>query len=314
MTRLGKIGDRTWLVTAAALLVLLVVNTLLQKNFLEPSVVQSNLTTFLPLVLVAIGQTYVILGGDIDLSVGAIVALVNVVTVSVIAALGGDGTAVLIGLIVGIGVGAGCGLLNGLIIAGVRFQPIVTTFATSIVFSGLALWVLPQAGLPVPEPYWRTYAGDLLGLPTVYAIYLAAFVIAAVLAARPFMTRLKAVGGLRTAAFQTGLRLEALRISAFVLSGVFAAFASLALTGETASGDPLMGQSLAMSSISAVVLGGTALAGGVGGTLGSVLGAWVVGMIGSVIFFAGLPFEYQTLVQGLIILAALAGGVLVTRR
>ena len=312
MTGLTKLGGRTWVVTAAALAVLLVVNTVLQNNFLEPSVVQSNLTTFLPLVLVAIGQTYVILGGDIDLSVGAIVALVNVVTV--IAALGGDGTAVVVGLLVGMGVGAGCGLVNGLIIAGLRFQPIVTTFATSIVFSGLALWVLPQAGMPVPEPYWRTYAGTIAGVPTVYVIYLLAFLVAAFLAARPFMTRLKAVGGLRTAAFQTGLELGRLRVSAFMLSGLFGAFASLCLTGETASGDPLMGQTLAMSAISAVVLGGTALAGGVGGTLGSVLGAWVVGMIGSVIFFAGLPFEYQTLVQGLIILAALAGGVLVTRR
>lgn len=314
MSGLGKLGGRTWIVTAAALIVLLVVNAVLQPNFLEPSVVQSNLTTFLPLVLVAIGQTYVILGGDIDLSVGAIVALVNVVTVTVIAALGGDGMSVVLGLLVGMGVGAGCGLLNGLIIAGLRFQPIVTTFATSIVFSGLALWVLPQAGMPVPEPYWRTYAGTIIGIPTVYVIYLVGFLIAAFLAARPFMTRLKAVGGLRTAAFQTGLALGRLRVSAFVLSGLFGAFASLCLTGETASGDPLMGQTLAMSAISAVVLGGTALAGGVGGTLGSVLGAWVVGMIGSVIFFAGLPFEYQTLVQGLIILAALAGGVLVTRR
>jgi ribose transport system permease protein len=314
MTLLAKLKGRTWVMTAAALAVLVAVNILLQPNFLEPSVVRSNLTTFLPLVLVAVGQTYVIIGGDIDLSVGAIVALVNVVTVTTIAGLGGDGPAVLAGLVVGMAVGAGCGVLNGLIIAGLRFQPIVTTFATSIVFSGLALWVLPQAGLPVPEPYWRTYAGEVLGLPTVYLIYLAGFLLAAVLAARPFMTRLRAVGGLRTAAFQTGLRLGALRVAAFALSGLYGAFASLALTGETASGDPLMGQTLAMSAISAVVLGGTALSGGVGGTLGSVLGALVVGMIGSVIFFAGLPFEYQTLVQGLIILAALAGGVLVARR
>lgn len=314
MNALAKLSGRSWIVTAAALVVLIVVNVVLQKNFLEPSVIRSNLTTFMPLVLVAIGQTYVIIGGDIDLSVGAIVALVNVVTVTVIAALGGDGTAVVAGLVAGMAVGLGCGALNGLIIAGLRFQPIVTTFATSIVFSGLALWVLPQAGMPVPEPYWRTYAGEIFGVPTVYLIYLGAFLVAAVLSRRPFMTRLRAVGGLRTAAFQSGLRLEGLRVAAFSLSGLYGAFASLALTGETASGDPLMGQTLAMSAISAVVLGGTSLAGGVGGTLGSVLGAWVVGMIGSVIFFAGLPFEYQTLVQGLIILAALAGGVLVTRR
>ena len=74
------------------------------------------------------------------------------------------------------------------------------------------------------------------------------------------------------------------------------------------------GQALALSSISAVVLGGTALSGGSGTAVGSILGALVLGMIGQVIFFAGLPFSYQTLVQGLIVLAALAGGVFLTRR
>ncbi|WP_181704733.1 ABC transporter permease [Chthonobacter rhizosphaerae] len=308
------LDGRLWLITLTALLVLVGVNAALQPNFLEPSVLQSNLTTFLPLVLVAIGQTYVVLAGDIDLSVGAVVALVNVTTVSVIAALGGDSQSVLAGLAAGIGVGIACGLVNGFFVAVLRFQPIVTTFATSIVFAGLALRILPDAGLPVPEAYWRGYAGGLFGVPTVVLVLAAALVTIAVVGRRPFFTRLRAVGGQRTAAFQTGLSVGRLRIAAYVLSAVFAALASLCLTGETASGDPLMGQTLALSSISAVVLGGTALAGGVGGPFGSLLGALVLGMIGNVIFFAGLPFEYQTLVQGLIVLAALAGGVLVARR
>lgn len=305
---------RLWLVTLAALAVLVAVNAGLQRNFLEPPVVVSNLTTFLPLVLVAIGQTYVVLAGDIDLSVGAIVALVNVVTVSAIAALGGDGAAVLGGLGAGLATGLACGLANGILVAGLRLQPIVATFAAGIVYSGLALWILPQAGLPVPEAYWRGYAGALAGVPTIVLVLAGACAVAALIARRPFAIRLRAVGGARAAAYQSGLPLGALRIGAYLLAALFAAAASLCLTGETASGDPLMGQSLALSSVSAVVLGGTALAGGSGGPLGSILGALVLGMIGSVIFFAGLPFEYQTLVQGLIVLAALAGGVFVARR
>src|SRR5690606_15004096 len=105
-----------------------------------------------------------------------------------------------------------------------------------------------------------------------------------------------------------------IRIKAYVLAGLFAAFAGLCLTGETASGDPLLGGSLALSSISAVVLGGTALAGGFGGAIGSILGALVIQIIPNVIFFAGVSFQYQSVVRGLIILAALAGGVLLTRR
>ncbi len=306
--------DRIWLVTLGALIALFVVNWILQPNLVSPGSLKSNLTLFLPVVLVAIGQTYVVLGGDIDLSVGSIVALVNVVTVTAIAALGGGPLGVIGGIAVGLLVGIACGLVNGVLIALLRFQAIVTTFATAIIFGGLALFVLPTAGLPVPSEYWRTYGGSLLGVPFVYWIFALALIITIVIVRRPFFKHLSAVGGQRAAAFQTGLKVGQIRIQAYVLCGLFAAFASLCLTGETASGDPLMGRMLALSSISAVVLGGTALAGGSGSAFGSILGALVLGMIGQVIFFAGLPFDYQTLIQGLITLLALAGGILVARR
>jgi len=83
--------------------------------------------------------------------------------------------------------------------------------------------------------------------------------------------------------------------------------------GETASGDPLIGGALTLSSVTAVVLGGTALKGCVGGVTGSILGAFILGLINNVIFFAQLPFEWQGLIQGVIILAALAGGVVMAR-
>lgn len=314
MNALSMLRRQPWLITVVVLLILIAVNISLQPSFVEPGVLQSNLATFLPLILVAIGQTYVILAGDIDLSVGSIVALVNVVTVTVIAALGESLVSIFTGMAAGMGVGIACGLINGFFISGLRFQPIVTTFATGIIFAGLAIWVMPQAGLPVPEAYWQTYAQTLLGVPVVAWILLAGLVFTLLVARLPFHTRLLAVGGNRTGAFQTGLQLGKIRIGAYVISSFFAAVAALCLTGETASGDPLLGASLALSSISAVVLGGTALAGGFGNSTGSIIGALVIGMIGNVIFFAGLPFEYQTLVQGLIVLAALAGGVFVTRR
>jgi ribose transport system permease protein len=89
--------------------------------------------------------------------------------------------------------------------------------------------------------------------------------------------------------------------------------AGLALVGETASGDPLIGGALTLSSVTAVVLGGTALKGCIGGVAGSILGAFILGLINNVIFFAQLPFEWQGLIQGVIILAALAGGVVMAR-
>lgn len=314
MNALTFLRTRPWIITVLVLLALVVVNTILQPSFVEPRVLRSNLATFLPLVLVAVGQTYVILAGDIDLSVGSIVALANVVTVSVIAAMGGTDLAIFMGMASGVGVGLACGLVNGLLISGLRFQPIVTTFATGILFAALALWILPQAGLPVPQNYWRTYGESVFGVPLVAWVLMAGVLFTLVVSRTVFHSHLLAAGGNRTGAYQSGLRLGAIRVGAFMIAGLFAAFAALCLTGETASGDPLLGQTLALSSISAVVLGGTALAGGFGGAFGSVIGALVLGMIGNVIFFAGLPFEYQTLVQGIIVLLALAGGVFVTRR
>src|SRR5690606_25269360 len=95
---------------------------------------------------------------------------------------------------------------------------------------------------------------------------------------------------------------------------IFAALAAFCVTGDTASGDPLVGGKMTLYSIAAVVLGGTALSGGFGTVVGSVFGALIIGLINSLVYFVGTPSEWQNLVQGLSILIALMAGVLVGRR
>lgn len=303
-----------WWLALAFLILMVIVNAVLQPSLLSGEVVASNLTSFLPLILVAIGQTYVVLAGDIDLSVGPIIALVNVSVVMLIESLGGNGMSISVAIAAGIGVGLACGLLNGICVALFRFQPLVTTFATGIIFSGIALWVLPQAGGTVPEAFWQTYSGEIAGIKVALLILAVACVLAAVAGRTVWYRRLLATGGNLVAAYQTGLPVAFLRLSAYVVSGVMAAIAALCMVGETASADPLLGPSFTLASVSAVVLGGTALAGGSGSVLGSVLGALILGVVNNVVFFAGLPYALQDLVKGLIVLAALAGGVLVSRR
>ena len=302
-----------YLMAAIVFLVLCVINAILQPSFLKFGVATSNVAAFLPMTLVAIGQTYVVLAADIDLSAGAIVSVVNVVVVSIIESMGGSGASIAVGLTLGIAIGLICGAINGLCVAYLRFQPIVTTFATGIVFAGFALWVLPEAGRQVPAEFYMAYAGAVLGVPSVLWILIAAIAFAAVVARTPFYQALRATGGNIQAAYQTGVPVARVRLGAYMLSGLFAAFAGLALVGETASGDPLIGGALTLASVTAVVLGGTALSGCVGGVGGSILGAFILGLINNVIFFAQLPFEWQGLIQGLIILAALAGGVVMAR-
>jgi ribose transport system permease protein len=297
------------LMALAVFLVLCGVNAILQPSFLRGGVAVSNVAAFLPMILVAIGQTYVVLASDIDLSAGAIVSLVNVAVVSIIDGMGGSAASIALGLATGLVLGPLCGLVNGLCVAVLRFQPIVTTFASGIVFGGVALWILPEAGKQVPPPMYQAYAGAVWGVPTVLLILLAAIAFTSYVSRTPFYNALRATGGNMQAAYQTGVPVGQVRIVAYAMSGLFAALAGLALVGETASGDPLIGGALTLSSVTAVVLGGTALKGCVGGAVGSILGACILGLINNVIFFAQLPFEWQGLVQGVIILAALAGGV-----
>ncbi|HMQ94119.1 MAG TPA: ABC transporter permease [Amaricoccus sp.] len=303
-----------WALAFVVFAVFFAVNAWLQPSLLTARVLASNLTSFLPLVLVAIGQTYVVLAGDIDLSAGAIIALVNVSVVSLIEQAGGSGGAIALGLAAGIALGILCGLLNGLLVAVLRLQAIVTTFATSIVFGGIALWILPQAGGSVPQAYWRGYAGGLGPVKLTVILFLVALGTAILCSRMRWYRHLLAIGGNRLGAFQSGLAVTRQRVISYVLCGLFAALAALCLVGETASADPLLGPSFTLTSISAVVLGGTALAGGRGGVIGSILGALTLGLINNIVFFAKLPYVTQDLVKGLIILAALAGGILGARR
>lgn len=305
---------RPYLPAVFVSLLLFVINGILQPNTLRPTAIVADITTYLPMILLAVGQTYVVLASDIDLSVGSIISLVNVVTVSIIAILGGGSGAIFTGIIAGLVTGILCGVLNGFCVAMLRFQPIVSTFATGIVFAGLALWILPQAGLPTPDAYWETYGENLAGVPFVLWILAGTAITVALIANLVIYRSLLAVGGHMQSAYQSGLPVARIRISAYMLCGLFAAISALCLTGDTGSADPLLGAKSTLGSVAAVVLGGNALSGGRGSPLGSIFGAIVLGLIGSVVFFAGVPFEYQNLVQGLIVLAALAGGVTVARR
>ncbi len=308
-----SLARRPYLPAIVVCALLFVLNGILQPRTLRPESLVGDITTYLPLILLAVGQTYVVFASDIDLSVGSVVSLVNVVTVSIMAALGGGTAAIFIGILAGIAVGLACGAFNGFCVAVLRFQPIVATFATGIVFAGLALWVLPQAGLPTPDRYWETYGENLARIPFVLWVLAGVAGAVVLIASLVFGRQLMAVGGHMQSAYQSGLPVPRLRIQAYMLCGLFAALAALCLTGDTASGDPLLGAKSTLGSVAAVVLGGTALSGGQGSAVGSIFGAIILGLVGSVVFFAGVPFEFQNLVQGLIVLAALAGGVFSAR-
>lgn len=313
--RLKRLVERYPFVPALLImLVLLAMTGLLSPGTVSYRGLTGLLSTYLALMLLSVAQTYVVFAGDIDLSAGAIVSLVNVSVVMLMQSWGGESLPVLAALGVGLVIGVLCGLVNGIVVALLRLQAIVATFATGIFFTGLALYILPVAGAPAPRAVWRTFGGKIFDIPFVmYAVVITALLLY-LLSRTRLVLQLLAVGDDAQSAFQSGLAVTAIRIKAYVLCGVFSALAAFCIIGDTASGDPLVGGKMTLLSVAAVVLGGSALSGGFGTVWGSVIGALTIGLINAFVYFVGTPSEWQNFVQGLAILIALMLGVLVSNR
>jgi ribose transport system permease protein len=255
----------------------------------------------LPLALAAAGETFVILTNGIDLSIGSVITLSNVVC----AGIAGHGNAPL-AVLAAIAVGAGAGLLNGLIVSFARIAPLIATLATSSIYLGCALIVLPNPGGSVPGWLSSWTAGSVGAVP-VAAPWLGVAIVAGwvILRRTSFGINLQALGGSESSSRSAGIHVTRTRILAYVASGTCAALAGVVLAGLTQSGDPTIGAVYLLDAIAAVVVGGTSLAGGVGTISGSVLGAIALSLVSAVLLVSGLSTDYQYIVTGLIVIGAL---------
>lgn len=293
------------------LIVCVVVSAFLQRNFFSQYSISSSFSTFLPLVLVAFGQSIVVIGGGLDLSIGAIVALAAACSITVMEATGGS---VIAGVGVGVAVGAFCGAINGVIVAGLRLQPLILTFATASVFSGLTLWVLPAPGGRVPETLTGLLRLAIIQVPVSVLLVVGVAAIWFVLGRTRLMRHIYATGSDEEAAFNSLVPVSRARALSYTLAGAFAGLAAVAVLANSGSGDPFIGASMALDSIAAVVIGGIALRGGFGSPIGAVLGAIVLSLISSILFFAGIGSNERPLAQGLVVIAALALSAATQRR
>jgi len=277
-------------------LLLFLGNAVLAPALLDPTNLARFLFSALPLALLAAGQTLVILGGGIDLSSGALLTLSLVVA----ATLFGERPllAPLVALLVA-GVG---GLVNGLAVAYLRLQPLVATFATGFLFSGLALWVLPRPGGSVPPGFQDLFAPTWVP-PTCFLLLA---VLGRLVARSPFGRCLYAAGGSPQAAYANGVPVARVLLQAYLMGGLLSGAGGLLLLAETGTGDPLVGQPLTLPAIAAVALGGTRLSGGAGSVEGSLLGALLLALFRNLVFFLGVPSNLQLLAEGVVVLLALA--------
>lgn len=294
-------------VFAVILLVLsLIVNLFLQPNMFARETLNSNLRVFLPLILLAVGQAIVILGGGIDISVGAIVSIVNAVLATRVGLEGSAGAMwgyVFIALLICLLAGA----INGFFISYLRLQPIITTYATSFLYAGLALFILPNPGGGIPGAIASLYRSS-----TPFSLPLAVYVIVLIILVWLYLSStrygkfLYAVGGRAQAAYETAVPVTRVQFSTYVISGLMAALAGIAITMLSGSGNADIGAPMTLNSITAVVIGGNALSGGVGGVVGPVMGAITLGILQNIISFADIDTWWETLVKAIIIVVALA--------
>jgi ribose transport system permease protein len=284
----------------------LIINFILQPNLFARDTLNSNMRVFLPIILLAAGQAVVILGGGIDISVGGIVSIVNTILATRVG-LEGSPEAMWQYVILSLLVGALAGALNGFFVAFLRLQPIITTYATSFLFAGLALFILPNPGGGIPAPIAELYRSTLpLGLPLAFYVIAVVLVLWAYLRSTRYGNFLFAVGGKAQAAYETAVPVTWIQFSTYVISGLMAAFSGIAITMLMGSGNAEIGASMTLNSITAVVIGGTAFSGGIGGVAGPVMGAITLGFLQNIISFAHINTWWETLAKALIIVAALA--------
>lgn len=303
-------GNTDLLALAALLLVLLVAYQHYDSSLLTPASITILSAQFLPLILAAAGQTTVMLLGGIDLSLGAVLALAMAVFATYDAqGAGGVFAAAVLALCVAVAAGA----VNGTLVAYAGLPPIVVTLAASFLWGGVTLVVLPQPGGQVPGGLVDAYNNGWNG------VALPAVTLALVLALWKLLrtTRhglaLYAVGGNEHGAYASGLHTRGVKIAGYALAGAFTGLAGIGLAVQTGSADPTIGAPYTLNSIAACVLGGISFFGGVGRMRGTVLGALVIGLLTNLLLFTGISPFYQLIVQGVILVVALALKTYLTR-
>lgn len=253
--------------------------------------------------ILAVGVTYVLLTGGVDLSLGSLVALTGVVAACYAHP---DQYPVIVPVLLGVFAGALCGTANGFVITKGRVAPFIVTLGMMTIARGLALVV--SAGKPVSnlskEFNWLG-GGDIVGIPIPVVIL---FVIA--LLSYVFLKNIRlgryiyAVGGNENAARASGINVDAVKLFAYTVCGAMAGLAGVVQASRSTVGQPNAGVGYELDAIAAVVIGGTSLSGGVGGIGGTILGALLMGVINNGLDLLNVSSYYQQIVKGIIIVGA----------
>lgn len=256
----------------------------------------------------AIGMTFVMVSGGIDLSIGSVIALASVASALVLR----DGASPSVALLGGLAVGAGVGLVNGLLVTRLSIVPFIVTLGTMGIARGAAKYLADEQTVnapagwladlmtKTPEPRWLLVSRGVWITLALAAI--SAFVLRrTVLGVHTF-----AIGSSEATARLCGVRVERVKLAIYVIAGLFAGLAGVMQLGRLTVGDPTTAIGLELDVIAAVVLGGASLSGGRGSIAGSLLGAFFMAVLANGCTLTGVPTYVQEILVGAIIVAAVA--------
>ena len=252
--------------------------------------------------IIAVGLTFVIITAGIDLSVGSILAFSGVVLASVLRA----GCPIALAMLVGLAVGMACGLVNGVLISFGRIPPFISTLGMMSVARGSAL--LYTSGRPISgfsESFRFLATGKILFIPAPVVIMLAVYLIAYfVLNRTKFGRYTYAIGGNEEAAILSGVNVKLYKTMVYGICGMLSALGAIILTARLNSAQPIAGMMYELDAIAATVIGGTSLMGGQGSVIGTLIGAFIMGVLRNGLNLLGVSSFFQQVVIGSVIIIA----------
>jgi ribose transport system permease protein len=289
-------------ISLIGLLVLCIIIAVISPRFLTVSNVLNVLTQVSVNAILAIGMSFVIITGGIDLSVGSVLAITGAV-VATFAKTGGN---ILPGVIAAIIIGAAIGLVNGLLVSKGKVQAFIVTLATMTIFRGVTYVYTngnPISGLGENISFIGN--SSILGVPLpIFFIIIVLLIAWYALNQTRFGRYIYALGGNEDSARLSGINTDKIKTLVYVISGITAAIAGIIVTSRIGSASPNAGTGFELDAIAAVVLGGTSLAGGEGKVTGTIIGALIIGVLNNGLNLMGVNPFYQAIAKGLVILLA----------
>ena len=287
--------------TLVVFLVMFVIMSIALPRFLNITNLTNIIRQLSVNLIVAAGMTFIILNGEFDISVGAVLALVASVTAKLMPHIGIFPACAIAFLI-----GPAFGLVHGIIVTKGKIPSFITTLGTMMIARSLAFVVTRGKVLSnLPASFKFIGQGTIIGVPfTLFLLIAVYFICFVVLKMTPFGTKLYAVGANRNVAVLSGINADRVKIQSFVIVGILTSFAAIILLSRLAAIQADTGRGLEFDVIAAVVIGGTSLSGGEGNILQTIIGVVIIGLIRNFLNLSGIDIFWQDFATGSIIIIA----------